>query len=90
MTKMHDLAGLGQAVWLDYIRRSFTTSGELGKLVEQGLRGVTSNPSIFDKAIAGSDDYDKAFKKLVEAGCSVDEIYEALVVEDIQQAASAS
>jgi transaldolase len=87
MTKMHDLAELGQAVWLDYIRRSFTVSGELGKLVEQGLRGVTSNPSIFDKAIAGSDDYDEAFKKLVAAGCTVDEIYEALVVEDIQQAA---
>jgi transaldolase len=89
MTKMHDLAELGQAVWLDYIRRSFTASGKLGALVEQGLRGVTSNPSIFDKAIAGSDDYDEAFKKLVEAGCSVEEIYERLVVEDIQEAADA-
>jgi transaldolase len=87
MTKMHDLAELGQAVWLDYIRRSFTASGELGALVEQGLRGVTSNPSIFDKAIAGSDDYDEAFGKLIEAGCSVEEIYEALVIEDIQGAA---
>ena len=52
------LLGYGQSVWLDYIRRSLITSGELGRLIEEdGLRGVTSNPSIFEKAIAGSTDY---------------------------------
>lgn len=87
MTKMKELAGLGQAVWFDYIRRSFTDSGELGKLVEQGLRGVTSNPSIFDKAIAGSDDYDEAMRPLIGAGKNTEEIYEALALEDIRTAA---
>lgn len=87
MTKLHDLSQLGQAVWFDYIRRSFTRSGELQKLVDQGVRGVTSNPSIFEKAIAGSDDYDETMQALIVAGKSVDEIYEALVVADIQEAA---
>jgi transaldolase len=52
------LEALGQSVWLDYIRRHLITSGELARLIEQdGLGGVTSNPSIFEKAIAGSTDY---------------------------------
>ncbi|MGH9706010.1 MAG: transaldolase family protein, partial [Candidatus Acidiferrales bacterium] len=52
------LNALGQSVWLDYIRRSLITSGELARMIEEdGLRGVTSNPSIFEKAIAGSTDY---------------------------------
>ncbi|HML16051.1 MAG TPA: transaldolase family protein, partial [Bryobacteraceae bacterium] len=50
------LAKLGQSIWLDYIRRSLITSGELKRLVDSGLGGVTSNPSIFEKAITGSDD----------------------------------
>ncbi|MFC1879093.1 bifunctional transaldolase/phosoglucose isomerase [Chloroflexota bacterium] len=87
MSKLNQLAGLGQAIWLDYIRRSFTEAGELGALVEQGLRGVTSNPTIFEKAIAGSADYDAALRPLVDAGKSVEEIYEALAIEDIRQAA---
>ncbi|MBA3795290.1 MAG: hypothetical protein H0X19_14300, partial [Rubrobacter sp.] len=57
-TKAHELADLGQAVWLDYIRRSFITQGELQWAIDAGVRGVTSNPTIFDKAIAGSADYD--------------------------------
>ena len=57
MTKLHQLTDLGQAVWFDYIRRSFTRNGELQALIDQGVRGVTSNPAIFEKAIAGSDDY---------------------------------
>ncbi len=60
MTKLHELHDRGQAIWLDYVRRSFITSGELEDLVAQGLRGVTSNPSIFEKAIAGSADYSVA------------------------------
>ena len=55
----------GQSVWLDYIRRSFITSGELQRLVaEDGLSGVTSNPAIFEKAISGSSDYTEALKAL--------------------------
>ena len=87
MTKLHDLAGLGQAVWFDYIKRSFIESGELGELIAQGVRGVTSNPAIFEKAIAGSDDYDEDMEQLVREGKSVEEIYEALAIEDIRRAA---
>lgn len=87
MTKLHDLNQLGQSVWLDYIRRQFLDDGGLQHAVEQGVRGVTSNPSIFEKAIAGSSDYDEAMKPLVDAGKSVEEIYEALVIADIQHAA---
>ncbi len=74
MTKLHELANLGQAIWLDYIRRSFITSGELQALVDRGVRGLTSNPSIFEKAIAGSADYDADLQSLVEAGKSVDKM----------------
>ena len=87
MSKMKQLADMGQAVWLDFIRRSFLKQGELKALVEQGLRGVTSNPSIFEKAIAGSDDYDDALGKLAREGKSAMEIYEALAIEDIRNAA---
>lgn len=87
MTKLHELAALGQAAWFDYIRRSFITSGELQELVEQGIRGVTSNPAIFEKAIAGSSDYDEDMKKLIKQGKSVDEIYESLAMDDIGRAA---
>jgi transaldolase/glucose-6-phosphate isomerase len=87
MTKMQKLADLGQAIWFDYIRKSFTDSGELQKLVEEGLRGVTSNPSIFDKAIAGSEDYDEDMRPLAVAGKSTEEIYESLALADIRTAA---
>jgi transaldolase/glucose-6-phosphate isomerase len=97
MSKLHELAKLGQAIWYDYIRRAFLTPLELGALIEQGLRGVTSNPSIFEKAIAGSADYDKGLSRLIldkntegksgQAGKAVDEIYEALALEDIRRAA---
>ena len=87
MTNLNDLAQLGQAVWYDYIRRSFITSGELAELIALGVRGVTSNPSILEQAIAGSADYDEELRKLVAIGKSVEEIYEALVFEDIGQAA---
>jgi transaldolase/glucose-6-phosphate isomerase len=62
-------------------------SGELQALVEAGVRGVTSNPSIFEKAIAGSKDYDRALHVLVDEGKSIEEIYETLVLEDIQRTA---
>ena len=89
MTKLHEVAEFGQAIWLDYIRRAFTASGQLQSLVDKGLRGVTSNPTIFDKAIAGSADYDEALKRLLEEGKTDTEIYEGLILDDIRQAAGA-
>jgi transaldolase/glucose-6-phosphate isomerase len=87
MTKLDQLADLGQAIWLDFIRRSLITSGKLQDLVDEGLRGMTSNPTIFDKAIAGSDDYDEEMRRLIYGGASVTAIYEALVMDDVQRAA---
>ncbi len=77
----------GQSVWQDYIRRKQTLSGELKRLIDQdGLRGQTSNPTYFEKAISGSRDYDDALRALAQEGRSIGEIYEALAVEDIQAA----
>ncbi len=87
MSKLHELAQLGQSIWYDYIRRSFLTSGEFQELIDKGLRGVTSNPSIFEKAIAGSSDYDDDLRQLVKEDKSVDKIYEVLVLKDISLAA---
>jgi len=82
------LASFGQSIWLDYIRRRMIDSGELQKLIDDdGLKGVTSNPAIFEKAIAGSPDYDAAIRTLAQAGKSIQEIYETLTVEDVQGAA---
>ena len=87
MTKLHELASLGQSIWYDNIRRALLDSGELQALIEAGVTGITSNPSIFEKAIVGSADYDEALGDLVTEGKSAQEIYEALAVEDIQRAA---
>jgi transaldolase/glucose-6-phosphate isomerase len=82
------LRTLGQSIWLDYLRRGMIASGELKRLVEEdGLLGVTSNPSIFEKAIGGSHDYDDAIRVLALVGKDAEEIYQALTVEDIQRAA---
>ena len=79
------LTEAGTAVWLDQIRRSLIESGELKRLVDEDcLRGVTSNPAIFEKAILGSDDYDADIEKLANEGLSADEIYLKLAIEDIQ------
>jgi transaldolase len=87
MSKLLELEQLGQSVWFDFIRRSLITSGDLQKLIDKGIRGVTSNPAIFEKAIAGSKDYDMAIKELINTGKSIDEIYESLAIEDISMAA---
>ena len=80
---LKSLLELGQSIWLDYIRRHLLRSGQLAALIrEQVLRGVTSNPSIFEKAIAGSTDYTDAIAKLADH--SAGEIYEQLAVEDIR------
>jgi transaldolase/glucose-6-phosphate isomerase len=87
MTRLHELNELGQSIWYDNIRRSLLDSGEMAGLIEQGVVGVTSNPSIFEKAIAGSADYDEAMRKLVGQGKSVEEIYEELAFADISRTA---
>jgi len=87
MSKLNKLAELGQSVWLDFISRKLLTSGELIKLIELGLRGMTSNPTIFDKAISKSTDYDEDIRKLVSKGLSVEDIYEQLALKDIGIAA---
>jgi transaldolase len=77
----------GQSVWHDYIRRKEILSGELKKRIdEDGLLGVTSNPSIFEKAIAGSDDYDESIRQYVAEGLDAPKIFEKLAIEDIQKA----
>ncbi len=84
---LRELNRLGQSVWHDYIRRGELCSGGLKRLIdEDGLTGVTSNPSIFEKAIAGSSDYDDAIRKYAGQELSAPEIYEHLAVEDIQSA----
>ena len=84
-----ELQTLGQSIWMDYIRRHMITSGELKKLIEEdGLRGVTTNPSIFEKAISGSRDYDDSIRAMALEEKRVEEIYQALTVEDVQRAAN--
>jgi transaldolase/glucose-6-phosphate isomerase len=82
------LRQFGQSIWMDYIRRQLITSGELQRLIEEdGLLGVTSNPSIFEKAIAGSHDYDNSIRAMALQARSPEEIYRFLTVEDIQRSA---
>jgi transaldolase len=85
---LRKLETLGQSIWLDYIRRDLIVSGELRRLIEEdGLRGMTSNPSIFEKAIAGSHDYDEDIRAMALEGKDVKAIYEALSQRDVQSAA---
>jgi transaldolase len=87
-TPLRKLGMLGQSIWLDYIRRDLIVSGELRRLIEEdGLRGMTSNPSIFEKAIAGSHDYDEDIRVMALEGKGVKAIYEALSQRDVQSAA---
>jgi len=85
---LKQLATLGQSIWLDYIRRDLITSGTLKRLIEDdGLRGMTSNPSIFEKAIVESHDYDAAIRAMVLEGKGAAKIYETLSQHDVQSAA---
>jgi transaldolase len=82
------LESFGQSLWMDFIRRDTVTSGELKRLIEQdGISGVTSNPSIFEKAIGGSHNYDDQIRNLARQGKSGDDIYQAVTIQDIQTAA---
>ena len=86
--RLHSLhAEQGQSPWLDNLQRRYLTSGHLQSLVERGVRGLTSNPTIFQKAIQGSDDYDVEFRSLLAAGASPEDAYWQLVLSDIRAAA---
>jgi transaldolase len=76
-----------QSIWYDNVQRKLLRSGHFQRLVDAGVRGCTSNPTIFEKAIAGSADYDEALQRLVASGASVDEIYLDLVKQDIRDTA---
>ncbi|HEY1420912.1 MAG TPA: bifunctional transaldolase/phosoglucose isomerase [Candidatus Dormibacteraeota bacterium] len=82
-----ELKKAGQSLWLDNIRRQLITSGELARLRDEGLTGVTSNPTIFEKAVSGSTDYDEAMVRLVKERATPSEMLWGLMVEDIQAAA---
>jgi transketolase len=87
MNSLLKLEQCGQSYWLDNLTRAMISSGELRqRATEQGLRGVTSNPAIFQKAIAGSADYDEQIQRLVDEGHSTPEIYEELVTTDVRDA----
>ncbi|MBU1910351.1 MAG: transaldolase, partial [Verrucomicrobia bacterium] len=85
---VQQLRTLGQSVWLDYIRRDLIASGELRRLIEEdGLRGMTSNPAIFEKAIVDSHDYEDDIRAMALEGKDAKAIYEALSQRDVQSAA---
>ncbi len=88
VSPIQEVKRLGQSIWLDYIRRNLITSGELQKLVQAGISGLTSNPTIFQKAIAQSNDYDEALQAFLKANPATDAkaIYEHLTIEDIRMA----
>jgi transaldolase len=85
---LQQLGMLGQSIWLDYIRRDLISGGGLRRLIEEdGLRGMTSNPAIFEKAIADSHDYDEDIRALALEGKGVEAMYETLSQRDVQSAA---
>ncbi|MGH9594866.1 MAG: transaldolase family protein, partial [Bryobacteraceae bacterium] len=87
-SRLLELSKQGQSVWLDYIRRTLITSGELQALVDNdGLKGVTSNPAIFEKAITGSTDYSDLIEELQKQNLDPMAFYERIAIRDIQDAA---
>lgn len=86
-TLLHQINALGQSIWYDNIRRALIEMGDLQALIDKGVTGVTSNPTIFEKAIAGSADYDADIRRLTNEGKSVTEIYETLATTDIASGA---
>ncbi|MGB3340315.1 MAG: transaldolase [bacterium] len=86
-TTVQELTEIGQSIWLDFISRSLIDTGKLKNMIDFGIRGLTSNPSIFDKAISASNDYDIKIIKLQHEKKSTFEIYDDLTVKDIQDAA---
>ena len=87
MGRLHDLHHQqGQSPWLDNLRRGWMTSGELQAWIDRGVRGLTSNPSIFAKAMTDTDDYDAELESLAKAGTTIEDAYWQLVVGDIRRA----
>ena len=81
------LTAAGTSIWLDQLSRGLIETGELARMVEEeSLRGVTSNPAIFEKSILGSADYDAELKRLADEGKSAREIYRAMALHDVQAA----
>jgi transaldolase len=87
MSRLHELAAAGTSPWLDNIRRGWLVSGEFRRWLDLGILGVTSNPTIFQKAIGDSDDYDDAIAQLADSGLSAEDVFFRLAIEDIQAAA---
>jgi transaldolase len=86
MTSLHELAALGQSVWIDYLSRPFVQRGELSELAADGVVGVTSNPTIFQAAIAEGDSYDDQIRELIPTESEPKEIFLALARDDIRAA----
>lgn len=86
-TTIQELHEYGQSVWLDYISRSLLDSGRLQQLIVQGVRGLTSNPSIFDKAVSKSSDYDQRIRDMKKSQRNTFEMYDELTIKDVQDAA---
>jgi transaldolase/glucose-6-phosphate isomerase len=84
--QLQDLLAAGQSVWLDNVRRSMFASGELKRLIEQGLRGMTSNPTIFEKAIGAGNDYDEQLRELIGSEKNPEKLFWDLAIQDIQSA----
>src|SRR6202046_4612015 len=84
--QLRELSAAGQSVWLDNIKRSMFASGELQKLVDQGLRGQTSNPTIFEHAIGAGTDDDAQLKTLIGSEHDAQNLFEALAIQDIRSA----
>ena len=89
MHHLKDVQKLGQSIWLDFIQRGLITGGRLKKLIDEGILGMTSNPTIFHKAIAQSQDYDDAIRTILKSdpGADAGVIYDHLTIEDIRMAA---
>lgn len=89
MTRLQQLLDRGQSIWIDYIEREFITAGRLAGLIREGVRGLTSNPAIFQKAISEGAAYDADIAALAARGLATEPIYEALAIADIRAAADA-
>ena len=87
MTTIHEVFGMGQSIWLDYISKSLIASGGLEEWIKNGVVGVTTNPSIFENAIAKTQDYDSEIAALTKAGKTTAEIYEVLTLQEVGAAA---
>jgi transaldolase / glucose-6-phosphate isomerase len=90
MNRVKELEKLGQSVWLDFLSREFLAGDEFKRMIaEDGLKGMTSNPSIFEKAFAHGNAYDDDIRRLADKGCDVAAIFRKLAIQDIQHAADA-